>query len=332
MAAREFLHFKHFVNRSAGWSHSLPASLLSVCALLLLSGCTSRSPRRVEDSETSGRIQIVSVPEGRDLIRREVAAFRAQYPDGNFEVVTGTSREAVTALLEKRSDLALLMRELEPEERSVMVKGGMELEGYRFGRDAICVIVNPANRVSQMGVDELRRIYLGQLTDWNDLGGRPGRIEPVVCAPGSDLMTSFVQRVLGGENPTAPALTAVSDSDVVARVVSRPGAIGFVSMAWADRGAKAIPLSALTGLRYWQPDAERVYTGDYPLTRYCNLYVRSGGPRLANGLVTFISSMEGQRIVHEAGLVPTAVPVRFARRSPMLGDHPTSQGESTTSP
>jgi ABC-type phosphate transport system substrate-binding protein len=92
-------------------------------------------------------------------------------------------------------------------------------------------------------------------------------------------------------------------------------------MAWADRGARALQLSALTGLRYWQPDAERVYTGDYPLTRYCNVYVRSGGPRLANGLVTFISSMAGQKLVHEAGLVPTAVPVRFTRRSPLLGTH-----------
>jgi ABC-type phosphate transport system substrate-binding protein len=134
-------------------------------------------------------------------------------------------------------------------------------------------------------------------------------------------MASFVQRVMGGEPPSAPAFRAANDSEVVARVRSSAGAIGFVSMVWADRGAKALSVSSLTGLQAWNADAETVYRGEYPLTRYCNLYVRSGGPRLANGLVTYISSLEGQRLVHEEGLVPVAVPVRFARRSPMLGTH-----------
>ncbi len=321
MAAKQFLNFMHFVNRSAGCPYTLPASLLLACALLALPGCTSRSPRRVEDSETSGRIKVVSVPEGRDLVQREIAAFRVQYPAATFEVTTGSSREAVRALLEQRADLALLTRELEPEERSVMVKGGMELEGYRFGRDAICVIVNPSNPVAQLGLDDLRRIYLGQVSDWAALGGRPGRIEPIVRAPESDLMAAFIQRVMGGEAPTAPALRVPADSDAVARVRERPGAIAFVSMAFSGAGAKTVQVSSLAGLPACVPDAEKVYTGEYPLTRYANLFVRAGGPRLANGLVTFISSLDGQKIVHEAGLVPTAVPVRFARRSPMLGTH-----------
>ncbi len=273
------------------------------------------------DSESSGRIRVVSVPEARDLVARETEAFRRAYPRAAFEVVVGTSREAVTQLLEQRADIIVLTRELEPEERSVLVRGGMELEGYRFARDAICVVVHPTSALENVSVDDLRRIYLGEVTDWRALGARPGRIEPVVPAPRSDLMTSFVQRVMGGAQPTAPAYRAESESAVVARVVRTPGAIGFVSMAWADRGARALRVSALTGLPYWNADVEKVYKGQYPLTRACNLYVRVGGAKLANGLVTWVLSIDGQRIVHDAGLVPTEVPVRFARRSPLLGSH-----------
>src|SRR5580765_5950911 len=160
MSSRRFLHFLHFVDRSAGRPYSLPVMLLLACALATFSGCTARSPKRVEDTETSGRIRIVSVPEGRSLVEREVAAFQGEYPQSRFDVSTGTSREAVTALLEERTDLALLTRELEPEERSVMVKGGMELEGYRFGRDAIAVIVHPSNPIEHIGADALRGLYL----------------------------------------------------------------------------------------------------------------------------------------------------------------------------
>jgi phosphate transport system substrate-binding protein len=275
----------------------------------------------VEDSESSGRIRVACVPEARDLVARETAAFRNNYPQASFEIVVGPSREAVKQLLDQVADVAVLTRELEPEERSVMVKGGMELEGYRFARDAICVIVHPSSTLEHIAADDLRRIYTGERTDWRELGGRPGRIEPVVAAAGSDLMDSFVQRVMGGQALTAPAYRAASDSEIVARVRRTPGAIGFVSMAWADRGAKALDVAALSGLPYWKADAERVYKGDYPLTRACNLYVRAGGAKLANGLVTWVSSTDGQKIVHEAGLVPTEVPVRFARRSPMLGSH-----------
>ncbi len=321
MARSGFLHFSYFVGWSAGRFMRSPAVLLLACALLSLPGCTGRSPRQVEDSETSGRIRIVCVPEARLLMERESAAFRTAYPEAAFELAEGTSRDAVTQLLEQRADMAVLTRELEPEERSVMVKGGMELEGYRFARDAIVVIVNPVNRLENIAADDLRRIYRGEVTDWSELGGRPGAIEPVVPAPESDRMAAFVQRVMGGDPPTAPAARADSDSGVVARVLRTPGAIGFVSMRWADRGAKALRVATLAGLPYWKADPENVYKGQYPLARYCNMYVRAGGSKLANGLVTWVSSLDGQKIVHEAGLVPAAVPVRFARRSPMLGSH-----------
>jgi phosphate transport system substrate-binding protein len=321
MPPSRFLHSYTFVTRSAGWPLAVPVSLLLACALLFLPGCTSRSPGPVEDSESSGRIRVISVPETADLVVHETEAFKKAYPKANFEIVAGTSREAVKQLLDGKADVAVLKRELESEERSVTVKGGMELEGYRFARDAICVIVHPSSTLENIAADDLRRIYLGEVTDWRELGARPGRIEPIVPAPESDLMGSFVQRVMGGALPSAPAYRAASDSATVARVVRMPGAIGFVSMASADRGARVLRVAALTGLPYWNPDAEKVYKGEYPLTRACNLYVRAGGAKLANGLVTWVTSIDGQRIVHEAGLVPTEVPVRFARRSPLLGSH-----------
>jgi len=49
--------------------------------------------------------------------------------------------------------------------------------------------------------------------------------------------------------------------------------------------------------------------------------VRAGGAQLGNGFITFVTSGDGQALVHDYGLVPTAVPVRFVRRSPMLGTH-----------
>jgi ABC-type phosphate transport system substrate-binding protein len=108
---------------------------------------------------------------------------------------------------------------------------------------------------------------------------------------------------------------------VVAYVKTHPGAIGFATLAAPEEGTRRLRVAAVRGLQYHVPDAEAVYRGDYALTRSMNLYVRPGGPALANGLVTFITAIEGQKVVLEGGLVPTSVPVRFVRRSPMLGSH-----------
>jgi phosphate transport system substrate-binding protein len=275
----------------------------------------------VEDSETSGRIKVVCAPELRAMMDREIEAFRELYPRAGIEMTTGGSREGVAALMSQTADLVVAARELEPEERSVVVKGGMEIEGYRFAKDAICVVVHPSNRTVRLSVEDLRRIYLGEVRQWTQVHGSGGTIVPVIPPPAGDLMASFVQRVMGGEAPTAPAMRAETDSGVARVVSANPGAVGFVSSAHAGAGVKVLRVSSLTGLPDWKPDAERVYKGEYPLSRVLNLYVRSTGPKLANGLVTYVATRDGQRIVHEAGFVPTAVPVRFVRRSPMLGTH-----------
>lgn len=255
------------------------------------------------------------------MMDREVDAFRKLYPSAAIELATGDSREGVAALMSQTVDLVAAARELEPEERDVRVKGGMELEAYRVGKDAVCVVVHPDNPVMRLSVEDLRRIYLGEVTRWEDVRGAGGTIVPVIPPPAGDLMMGFVQRVMGGQVPTAPAMRAETDSAVTRVVRANRAAIGFVSGANVGEGVKVLRMSALTGLPDWKPDAERVHEGDYPLARTVNLVVRTRGHRLANGLVTYVSSRDGQEILHEAGFVPTAVPVRFVRRSPMLGSH-----------
>jgi phosphate transport system substrate-binding protein len=285
-------------------------------------GCAPRNPRGVvEDSLTSGRITIVCAPEARDLTIREREAFQALYPQASIQVRSGSSREAVSELFAARCDAAVITRELDPDERAAAVRGGLELEGYRFALDALAVVVHPANPVQNVSLPQLQGVYAGEARDWSALAGASRPIRPVVQPMESDVTAFFLLEVMGGAPIRARVITAGTDSAVVARVAGDPDALGFVTLAWAGRGAKALRVSRLTGLPYSGPDPEAVYQGTYPLTRTYNLYVRAGGAQLSNGLITFITSRNGQKIVQEAGLVPTSVPVRFVRRSPMIKSH-----------
>ncbi len=298
--------------------------LLAVAAGL--GGCSPQSkPAPVEDSVTSGRISVVCASEAFDLIARERSTFQNLYPQASLELRNGTSREAIAALFANQADVAVITRELIPEERRAAQQGGLELEGYRFARDAVVMIVHPSNPIENVSLDQVRRIYRGEATAWSEIGGAGGRIEPVYQAGGSDVTAFFTEEALKGDPFTGRAIHVPSDSATTREVSRNPLAIGYVTLAGVRPGTKVLRLASLTGLPYWKPDLEAVYQGQYPLTRFHSLYVRTQGPRVASGFVTFVTSREGQRLVHEAGLVPAAVPVRFVRRSPMLGTHSTGE-------
>ena len=291
-------------------------------AVQVLGGC-SPQPRSgpVEDSLTSGRITVVSAPEAIGLIARERDAFQALYPRASITIRPGTSREAVRALFAAECDLAVITRELAQEEREAAIRGQLELGGYRFALDALLVVVHVSNPVENLSVPQLRAVYAGEVGTWSALAGRGGPIRPVAQPATCDVTDFFVQQVMGGEPIRARVYTEDSDSGVVARVMQDPDAIGYVTLSEADRGAKVLNVASLTGLPYRKPDLESVYRGQYPMTRSFNFYERASGPRLAAGFITFVTSRDGQQLVHERGLVPTTVPVRFVRRSPMLGSH-----------
>jgi len=326
------ISFVHFVFRGPGrarpvWALGVGvriAAALLLCSPLGTAGCTRGSGvPPVEDTETSGRISIAASPDAQLLLAQEVAAFRATYPQAALELrPPESSAQVLGALLGGRADLAAAGRELENEERNMARQAGIELEGHRVAQDAICLVVPEASPIHNLTVGELRRIGLGEVRSWGAFGGHDAAIVPVLPPLASDLARAFVQRVMDGAALRAPSEIEASDSAVAARVARTPGAIGVVSLAFASApGVRALGVSPLEGLGYVEPDMESVHAGRYPLTLYFNLFIRTRGPRLAGGFVTYVASQPGQQLVLASGRVPTAVPLRFVHRSAMLGSH-----------
>jgi len=317
----------HFVFRGPGRSRLVlaPGFGASMLALSLLSGGCARpeTSRPVEDTETSGRISIATSTDLHELVAGEAEAFRSLYPQSVLEVgEPRPSGQVISELLAGRADVAVVGRDLEQEERDMAQKGGIELEGHRVAQDGLCVVVHAGNTVRNVTIGELRRIWSAEVREWSALGGPSQRIVPVLPPLHADLARAFAQVVMNGELMKAATLMEVSDSAVAQRVARTPGAIGVVPLRLASfAGLRALHVSPLEGLPYIEPDMESVHDSTYPLQYFIHVYVRTRRPRLAGGFVTYVASQPGQERVLASGRIPTSVPLRFVRRSPMLGSH-----------
>lgn len=133
-----------------------------------------------------------------------------------------------------------------------------------IGYDALAIIVPSAMPVDALTLDQVRRLFQGQIAAWDELGGPSLPVTVVVQEPGSDASQTFNAQVMGAQRVTLGARLALSSASMVELVAQTPGAIGYVSIAALENGVRAVPLRAENGPAV-ELSRESVTGGDYPL-------------------------------------------------------------------
>jgi phosphate transport system substrate-binding protein len=222
-------------------------------------------------------------------------------------ISSGPTATAFTSLAAKTCDVGMASRQITPAERSrLRALGDMSSRDseHVIGLDGITIVVNRANPVSALSIDQLRSIFAGSITNWSAVHGAAGAIH--LYAPGANTGTvdSFKLLVMD-QAPLARGLRmAGTHADVTAAVARDKQAIGFVALPYADR-AKALKVSSggATAIAM-VPNQLTVGRETYPLSRRLYLYTaaRPANPSVKE-FVAFARSDEGQLLVDRAGFV-----------------------------
>lgn len=196
-------------------------------------------------------------------------------------VQTGLVDAGISALLDKKAQVAMASRKLSLSEEEMAAKKGLQLTERLVGYGGIVIITNSANKVDELTVDQVKNIFSGAYTRWNEVGGKDEFIEVVrqdaSNHPGT--LVFFQDEVLGG-TPFAPkALTAGTFPAVMNEVAKIPGAIGYVRVRDAlesrdaDKGkVKILKIKKSPVFEGVAPSRESVEDGSYPLKRPYYLY------------------------------------------------------------
>jgi phosphate transport system substrate-binding protein len=255
-------------------------ALLVGVAAVMVSGCG----KRAESVTLAGSTAFAPFAE------KLGQQFVAQNPGVRVPVQGGGSTVGIQSAQQGKAQIGM----------ADLVKLPKEADGLTsvvVARDGIAVIVNPANRVENLTLDQIRDIFCGKVNNWKDVGGQDGAITLVSREAGSGTRASFEQ-IVGSVKLSASALVQDSNGSIRETVAGDPKAIGYLSHGLVNDKIKALTVDA-------QPcSTEAVIAGKYPLVRPIFLLTRGAPQGVTKTFIDFVLSDAGQAQIRKDGLIP----------------------------
>jgi phosphate transport system substrate-binding protein len=163
--------------------------------------------------------------------------------------------------------------------------------------DAIAIIVNPHNSVTNLTLNQVRDIYTGTVTNWNQVGGTNAQIHVVNREQGSGTRDGVQKIVLKGGNFSAGGIQQSSTGAMKTTVATDSDAIGYIATNAVDNSVKALNINNVA------PTYNNIADGSYVIQRYF-LFVTNGSPTgLAASFINYTLSPGGQTILKAQGEV-----------------------------
>ncbi len=281
-------------------------STLITCILILgcIGGPSKPSEKTSEPIEVKGSDTMVQ------MVSNLAEAYMEKYPDRRVLVTGGGSGTGIAALINGEVQIADASRRIKDIEIQTARNKGIDPWEFIITRDGLCVVVNPTNPVEKLTLDQVSKIYKGEITNWKELGGRDQRITLYGRQSTSGTYVYFRDSVVKAEY--SPEMRNMEgNSQIRDAVVRDENGIGYIGVGYAvDEEGK--PLTTIKVLKiaekfdgkYVSPlDEETVKKGEYPITR--ELYQYTAGKPEKNGSVhlflLYEISDEGQEVVKESG-------------------------------
>jgi len=270
-------------------------SSLVLCFILSLSGLSWGA----EAVDVQGSTTILPIMQ---IIAEE---FMAQNEDIEVTVGGGGSGVGISALLDGITNIVMASRQMKEEEWQKAEEKGLDIREIEIAKDALSVIVNSLNPISEIDIDTLQQIYTGKINNWPDLGvALDGGIVIISRDTNSGTFEVFNEHVLKGEELVDKALRLSSNQAVLNEVTTNSNAIGYVGLGYTQQGGDKIKALTVNGV---EASPEKALSGEYPLSRGLYLYVNGEPQGAVKKLIDFILGPEGQTIVEEEGFVPLSL-------------------------
>jgi phosphate transport system substrate-binding protein len=234
-----------------------------------------------------GSITLAGSTSVQPLAEELAKAYMAKFPDVKIAVQGGGSGAGVKAAMEGTADIGMCSRELNADEAS--------LTATEIAKDGVVMIVNKANSLSNLTLDQLQKIYTGNFTTWKQVAGPKALKTKIVVVnreAGSGTRGAFEELVLGKLKNTSNCIVQSSTGAVQQTVAVTKEAIGYISLGSLD--TQAVKPLTLNGVVC---NVKNIVAKQYLIQRPFLLLTKAAPSGPAKDFMEWILSPEGQKIV-----------------------------------
>lgn len=298
--------------------------------ILPLIGISLGCPPQRTESPTSGSLTVHVTESLAPLMQKQADEFQSLYSDAHITIVPTSTRDAIVHLLNDSVKCIIVDRQFNEEEREVAKKYDISFVETKIAQDALAVIVNNKNPIQNISLNSLENILTKKVTTWRNIPEARwrGDIELVLTQINSGAFELLATHFFHVKGQLLPSVVVGNQYEVLKTVASTERSMGFISLATLQdtvsrpdvrefrKATRVLAVSGKDSVRtYHTLHQANVYREVYPLHYPVYLYTTAGYASLASGFSAFITSIQGQKIIQNAGLVPATMPVRLVQTS-----------------
>ncbi len=264
-----------------------------VMALSLFAGCGQKA--NDNGTTTGGTVST----DGSTSMEKVIGALGESFMEANsgttFTYNPTGSGSGIQAVSEGRCDIGLSSRALKDDEKASGLKETI------VALDGIAIIVNPQNPVKDLSLEQIAKIYTGEITNWKDVGGDDAEIVLIGREAGSGTRDGF-ESITKTKDACQYRQELTSTGDVITTVSQNPNAIGYASLASIKDSVKALTVNGVA------PTEATVKDGTYLVQRPFVLVTKEGAAlsETAQKFFDFATSADAASIISATGAVPVA--------------------------
>ncbi|MDO5836032.1 MAG: phosphate ABC transporter substrate-binding protein [Methanobacterium sp.] len=237
------------------------------------------------------RIEIAGSTSVQPVAEKLAEKYMEEHPNVRVDVMGGGSGLGIRSVSQDIIAIGTSSKALKTSEKDGLIE-------YPIGREGIVVAVNTNNPVNSLSKNQLKDIFSGNITNWNEVGGLDGRINLVIREDGSGTRSAFEDLVMNKTKVKSDAIVQTSTESIKVAVKQDPNAIGYISLAHMTPDVKALKIDGVS------PSIETIKDGTYKLQRPF-LFVTNGEPKgPVKEFIDWCLGPEGQEIVKNEKIVP----------------------------
>ncbi len=262
-------------------------SLLATAALLV--STASAQKLVIKGSDTLGAKLVPMLAED----------YKARNSGVTFEIAAEGSTTGISAIIDSTAQIGMSSRRARPTEMSAATAKGVSMKPIIVAYDGIGVIVNQGNPLSALSKRQVEQIFAGDITDWSQVGGTPGKISIYTRNTSSGTYADFKELAMKKRDYASSSQKMAGNEQIAAEVAKNANGIGYVGLAYLhDPGIKTVAIDGAT------PSEDSVLAKKYPYARPTFYYTNGEPTGEAAKFVEFTLSDEGQQVVRKVGFVP----------------------------